>query len=176
MVREFIILASSEGGGGFNPLQFDPNALFLTWATFLIALVLLTKFCWKPLLNAVREREERIAKNIESAESAKTEAEELLKRYNEQIENSKEEVSRLVEEGRTTAEKLKKEILEKAHAEADAARNRAGKEIDLARDRALEQIRAEAVDLSISVASRILERSLDDADHRKLAQDILKEV
>ena len=67
MIREFIILASSEGGGGFNPLEFDASALILAWMTFLVALLVLGKVCWKPLLAAVREREERIAKNIDSA-------------------------------------------------------------------------------------------------------------
>ena len=176
MIREFIILASSEGGGGFNPLEFDSSALILAWITFLVALGVLTKVCWKPLLTAVKEREERIANNIESAENARTEAEGMLKRYEDQLANSRQEIDRLLEEGRSSAEKLKKEIVDKAHHEAEAAKERANKEIELARDRALDQIRTEAIDLSISISSRILERSLDDADHRKLAQDILKEI
>lgn len=176
MIREFIILASSEGGGGFNPLEFDSSALILAWITFLVALSVLTKVCWKPLLAAVKEREERISNNIDSAKNARTEAEEMLKRYEDQLANSRQEIDRLLEDGRTSAEKLKKEIVEKAHHEAETAKERANKEIGLARDRALDQIRTEAIDLSISISSRILERSLDDADHRKLAQDILKEI
>lgn len=176
MVRDFIIMASAEGGEGFNPMAFDPAALILTWITFLIALAILTKACWKPLLAAVREREDRIADNINSAKAAKEEAETMLKQYQEQMASAKQEVRDLIDEGRVSAEKLKKEILEKAKEEADAAKERAGKEINLARDQALDQIRTEAVDLSITVASRILERSLEDADHRKLAQDILEEV
>jgi F-type H+-transporting ATPase subunit b len=176
MIRELINLASAEGGGGFNPMVFDPSALVLTWITFLVSFLILTKFCWKPILTAAREREDRIANNLKSAEDARTEAEQMLQRYQGQMENARQEVSSLIEEGRASAEKLKKEILEKANQEAEAARDRAHKEIDLARDQALEQIRTEAIDLSITVASRILERSLDDADHRKLAQDILEKV
>ena len=100
----------------------------------------------------------------------------MLKKYQSQLDSAKQEVSSLIEQGRTSAEKLKKEILEKAGTEAESARNRANKEIELATEKALEQIRTEAIDLSITVASRIIERSLDDADHRKLAQDILEEV
>lgn len=176
MLDELIILASEGGGEAFNPLNTTLSTTILTWVTFLVSLAILTKLCWKPLLNAVREREERVANNIDSAEKSKTEAEKMLKDYQGQLEGAKQEVAKLIEEGRTSAEKLKKEIVDKAHEEAETARERASKEIDLARDRALEQIRTEAVDLSISVASRILERSLDDADHRKLAQDILEEV
>ncbi|MFH1999696.1 MAG: F0F1 ATP synthase subunit B [Planctomycetota bacterium] len=176
MIRELIILASGDGGEGFNPMVFDSGALVLTWITFGIAFFILGRFCWKPILTSAREREDRIAENIRSAETARTEAENLLKKYQSQLENSKQEVSNLLEEGRSAAGKLKKEILEKANQDAEAARDRANKEIDLARDRALEQIRTEAIDLSIAVASRILDRSLDDADHRKLAQDILEKV
>ncbi len=157
-------------------MQFDPAALILSWITFLIALIILTKLCWRPLLDAVKDREERIAGNIKSAEDAKTEAEEMLKKYDLQLQDAKQDVDRLLDEGRASSEKIKKEILEKAQQEADAARNKANKEIELARDSALEQIRTEAIDLSISVASRILERSLDDEDHRKLARDILEKV
>jgi len=177
MIHELINIASSEGGGGFsNPLQFDPSAFALTWITFIIAFVILSKACWKPLLSAVKDREDRIANNIQSAESAKTEAEDMLKKYQEQLAASKDEVNKLIEEGRTSAEKLKNEILEQAKQDADSVRDRASKEINLARDSALEQIRNEAIDLSITVASKILERSLDDADHKKLAQDILTKV
>ncbi|MHC4942647.1 MAG: F0F1 ATP synthase subunit B [Planctomycetota bacterium] len=176
MIRELLILAASGGGEGFTPIVFRPDALVLTWITFLVTLVILTKFCWRPILNSAREREERIANDIKSAQSARTEAEEMLQRYQSQLENARQEVSQLIDEGRTSAEKLKKEILEKANQESEAARNRANKEIELARDQALEQIRTEAIDLSITVASRILERSLDDDDHRKLAKDILEKV
>jgi len=176
MIRELIILASSDGGEGFTPMFFDPGAVVLTWITFLVTLVILTRFCWKPILTAAREREERIANDLKSAENAKTEAEQMLQRYQAQLENARQEVGQLIEEGRVSAEKLKKEILEKANQESESARARANKEIELARDQALAQIRTEAIDLSILVASRVLERSLDDADHRKLAQDILEKV
>ena len=176
MIRELVMLASAEGGEGFNPLSLDFGAVILTWITFLVSLAILTKTCWKPILKSAREREERIAQSIKSAEDAEARAEDLLKKYTSQLDGAKQEVNALIEEGRASAEKLKKEILEKANAEAEAARNRANKEIELAKDKALEQIRTEAVDLSIAVASRILERSMDDQDHRKMAQDILDEV
>lgn len=176
MIRELIILASADGGEGFNPMVFDPGALVLTWITFLVTFLILTRFCWKPIINSAKEREERIAKNIESAKNAKAEGENLLQQYQAKLDNARQEVSALIEEGRTSAEKLKKEILDKANQESETLRARANKEIELARDQALNQIRTEAIDLSITVASRILERSLDDADHRKLAQDILEEV
>ena len=171
-----IFLAAAEGGGGFNPLAFDPAAMILAWITFLVALAVLTKVCWRPLLAAVRDREERIARNIEAAETARKEAEGLLEQYRSQMAEARQEVNRLLDEGRASAEKMKKEIVEEARKEAETARERAQREIELARDRALEQLRTEAVDLSIAVSSRILERSLDDQDHRKLAQDILNEI
>lgn len=171
-----IVLAAAEGGGGFNPLAFDPAAMVLAWITFLVALAVLTKVCWRPLLNAVREREDRIARNIEAAEAARKEAEGLLDQYRTRMAEAKQEVNRLLEDGRSSAEKVKKEIVEEARKEAETARERAHREIELARDRALDQLRNEAVDLSITISSRILERSLDDGDHRKLAQDILNEI
>ncbi len=174
MLNEMIFLAS--GGGSLNPLAFDPSATILTLITFVVALVILTKMAWKPILQAAKDREDRIAANIESAEQARVEAEKLALEYKQQLDDAKAEVAKLLDEGRREATELKQDIVSKANSEAEAARDRANKEIGLAQDKALAAIREEAVDLSLSVASKVLERSLDDQDHRKLASNILEQI
>ena len=173
MHHNLIFIAS---GASLDPLAWDPSALVLTWITFIVALVLLTLMCWKPILKAAKDREDRIAENIRSADEARVKAEEMAAQYKQQLEDAKAEVAALLEDGRREAGELKKDIVDKANSEAQAARDRAGREIDLARDKAVAEIRAEAVDLSISVASRVLEKSLDSDDHRKLATDILDRI
>jgi len=174
MQSNLIYLASE--GATLNPLAFDPSAFILSLITFAVALFLLTKMCWKPILKAAKDREERIAENISAAEKAKTDAEELAGQYKKQLEEAKAEVAGLLEEGRRQANDLKQDIVNKANSEAESARDRANREIDLAREKAINDIRTEAVDLSISIASKVLERSLDDGDHRKLAGDILEQI
>ena len=78
MIRELIVLASSEGGG-FNPLAFDPAAFVLALITFLIALAILTKACWKPLLKAVQDQ----VSEAEMLESVKNLAAEISQKLDE---------------------------------------------------------------------------------------------
>jgi F-type H+-transporting ATPase subunit b len=173
---QYNLIFFAAGGASLNPLAFDPGAVVLTLITFVLTLILLSKMCWKPILKAAKDREDRIATNIDAANKAREEAEAMAAQYKTQLDEAKAEVARLLEDGRREANELKKDIVGKAHSEAEAARDRAGREIDLARDKAVAEIRAEAVDLSISVASRVLERSLDDDDHRKLAVDMLERI
>lgn len=174
MQLDLLYLASE--GTSLNPLKFDPGATLLTWITFGIALVVLWKMCWAPILKAAKEREERIAGNIRSADEARKEAEQLASRYKQQLEDARREVAQLLEEGRREAAAVKQDIVAKAHSEAESARERASREIDLARDKAIAQLREESVDLSIAIASKILEQSVDDEAHRKLAADILQKI
>ena len=174
MQSNLIYLASE--GASLNPLAFDPSAFILSLITFAVALFLLTKMCWKPILKAAKDREDRIAENISAAEKSKAEAEEMAAQYKQQLDEAKAEVASLLEEGRRQANDLKQDIVNKANSEAESARDRANREIDLAREKAINEIRTEAVDLSISIASKVLDRSLDDGDHRKLAGDILEQI
>lgn len=174
MQSNLIYLASE--GATLNPLNFDPSAFILSLITFVVALFLLTKMCWKPILKAAKDREDRIAESISAAEKAKVDAEEMAEQYRKQLDEAKAEVAGLLEEGRRQANDLKQDIVNKANSEAESARDRANREIDLAREKAINEIRTEAVDLSISIASKVLDRSLDDGDHRKLAGDILEQI
>ena len=174
MYTDMLFLASE--GGSLDPLAFDPGAMILTLITFGISFVVLTKVCWKPILKAAKAREDRIADNLRAADEARAEAEKLAEGYKKQLEDAKAEVAALLEEGRREAGERKQEIVSKAHSEAESARDRANREIDLAREKAVAQLRAESVDLSIAIASKVIGSSLDDEGHRKLASDMLTEM
>jgi len=174
MVSHMFFLAAE--GTKLNPLAFDPSAMILTLLTFVVSLIVLTKMCWNPILKAAREREERIAGNIKASEKAREDAENLAATYKQKLEEARAEVAMLLEEGRREAAGLKEEIVGKARSEAEAARDRAGREIDLARDKAIAQLRAETVDLSLTIASEVLETSLDDESHKRLAAGILERL
>jgi len=174
MHYNFVFLASE--GAGFNPLAFDPAAIILTLITFILSLLVLSRMCWRPILKAAQDREDRIDANLRSAEKAREDAEADAAQYKKQLDEAKAEVMSLIEDGRREAGKLKQDIVAKAHSEAEAARDRAHREIELAQDKAIAQLRAESVDLSIAIASKVLQRSLEDEDHKKIATEILEQI
>src|SRR5262245_1659276 len=86
--------------GGFNPLQFDPAATALTVTTFLVLLLILAKFAWKPILGAIESREKRIADAIGKAETDRKSAETLLSDYTRRVSNVEQELATLREKAR----------------------------------------------------------------------------
>jgi len=160
-------------GASLDPLYFDAAAVVLTLLTFGGLLVLLRIFVWTPVLTSVETRENRIEDAIRQAEQDRKTAEGVLADYKERVKNVENEVAALREKGRAEAESMRKEILAKADSEAVERSERAVREIELARTQALEDIRREAVTLGMAVATKVVGRSLDGEDHRRLASDVV---
>jgi len=157
-------------------LDLNPGLIIWTAITFLILLFLLRKIAWKPLLNALQSREEKIQSSLERAEKAKEEAERLLEENRTNLQRAEDQAHQVIREGRAVAEKLKNEILEKANASSRRMIEQAKEEIQREKDVALAELRREVVDLAIQVASKILGEELDERHHRKVVEDFLREL
>ena len=167
-------LAAAEGG--FNPLHMDPSAAVLTLITFSGLLFILWKFAWGPILSAVEQREQRIDEAIKNAEVDREKAQAMLDDYTQRVANVESEIAALREKGRTDAEAIAADIRQKAEESARMVAEKAERDIELARTQALEDIRREAVDLGLAVAGKVVERTVDDADQRRLAEQVVAEI
>ena len=160
-----------------NPLvQPDPGLFIWTIVTFLVLLTLLAKFAWRPLLQALETRQEMIRKALDDALQAKQDLERLHQESAQIIRQARVEADAIVSRTRTEAEGLKEELKQKARAEADGIVRNAQRQIQLETGRALQQIRHEAVDLSVMIASKLIQRNLSKADNEKLIEDTLKQL
>ena len=111
-----------EGGGGVDPLAYDPSAFILTLLIFVVLFGLLVKFAWNPILDALDAREKRIEDNVNAAEKARADAENLVVEYREKLRDAERQVAQRVEEGRASAERQAQEIVEKAQEAAERER------------------------------------------------------
>jgi F-type H+-transporting ATPase subunit b len=160
-----------------NPLvQPDPGLFIWTIVTFLVLLALLAKFAWRPLLQALDSRQESIRKSLDDAQKAKLELERLHVESAEILRQSRVEADAIVTRSRGDAERLREEMKQKARAEADAIVKNAERQIQLETGRALQQIRREAVDLSVMIASKLIQRNLTKEDNERLIEEALKQV
>jgi F-type H+-transporting ATPase subunit b len=165
----FVILES-------NLLAVEPGLVVWSAITFLLLLLVLRKFAWKPILSAIENRETHIRESIERAEEAQRKADENLKSYQKIMEDARKESREILEKGRMTAETMREEILDKAKEESARMVEKAKKEISLEREKSLDEIRRLAVDLSLAAASKLVERSLKDSDHEKIVEQYIKEM
>lgn len=162
--------------GSFNPLHMDPTAAVLTLITFSGLLFILWKFAWGPILSAIEQREQRIDEAIKNAEADRANAKTMLDDYTQRVANVESEIAALREKGRNDAEAIAADIRAKAEESARASTEKAQRDIELARTQALEDIRREAVEIGLAVAGKVVERSVDDADQRRLAEQVVAEI
>lgn len=156
-----------------NPLITPAIGLvFWTSITFLILLILLRKFAWKPILGAVKERETKIEDALASAEKAK-----------EEMQNLNAENEKLLKEARAERDVIIKQAQDNAAAIVNEAKTKAGEEsakmlekaqatIQSEKRAAVNEIRSEAAQLSVEIAEKLLQRELKD---KQAQEELLKE-
>ena len=160
-----------------NPLvQLDPGLFVWTIITFLILLGVLTRFAWKPLLKALETRENEISQSLEDAKKAKQELERLSAESDEIIAKARSEAQGIVSEGKKAAEQLTANTLNKAKEEAMANLSAAKEQIKIERDKAIVEIKGEVVNLSLSIAEKLVKKNLSKEDNKSLIDESLKNV
>ncbi len=157
-------------------LGLDLGLLVSQAVNFLLLLLLLYRFLFKPVMGKLEERAARIKQGLEDAEESARIREQAEKEYQETLGRARQEAHEIIEQATRTAEQQRQEILAQARQEAHEivirARQQAEREIQKGRI-ALQQ---EIVNLSIETASRLIRESLDDQKHRQLVQEFLTEL
>lgn len=151
--------------GGLNLLQVNPGLLIWTIVTFLIVVGILKKFAWGPIVHALDERAEKIHGDIEKAEKLRADAEGLLSDYKSKLASAGEEAQSVLNEAKKDAANLKNKMIQEANNEISGMKSQALKDIELSKVKAIQEIQQNIVELSVSIASKILEKQLKPEDH-----------
>jgi F-type H+-transporting ATPase subunit b len=160
-----------------NPLvQPDPGLFIWTILTFIVLLGLLAKFAWRPLLQALESRQEMIRKSLDDAQQAKRELEQLHQQSAQIIKDARVQADSIISQSRSDGDRLREELRQKARAEADAIVRNAERQIQLETSRALQQIRREAADLSVMIASKLIQRNISREDNERLIDEALSQI
>lgn len=157
-------------------LDINPGLIIWTIVTFIVLLFVLKKLAWKPLLEALTAREEKIRESLEQAEHARHEAQRLIEENQKQMAQAQGEFQRLMREAREEADKLRAKRKQEAEAEARKIIEQGKMEIEREKEAALVQLRNEVADLAILAASRILDEELDEKKQRKLVDSFLSNL
>jgi F-type H+-transporting ATPase subunit b len=160
-----------------NPLvQPDPGLYIWTIVTFLVLVALLAKFAWRPLLAALDERQQAIRKSLDDARQAKQDLERVHAESAKILAQARTEAEAIVSATRTDVNQFREEMRQKAREEAAGIVKNAERQIELETARALQQIRHEAVDLSVTIASKLLQRNVSKDDNARLIEDTFKQI
>jgi F-type H+-transporting ATPase subunit b len=173
-----LLQEAHEAGGGAagGPFTINPGLIIWTLVVFGILLVLLWRFAYPAILKSVEERERRIQKQLEDAERANAEAQRLLEEHKKQIAAAHNQAQEILAKAKSVSQKERETLLAKAREEYDALLSRARKDIDAEKEKAIQALRREAVELSIAAASRVIEANLDTEANRKLVTEFLESI
>ena len=167
-------LFASEGGG--NLLSPNGGLMFWTLIIFAIFFGILWKFALPALVGAVEERERALREALDSAAKLNEAAAAKLAEVEAQLAGARTEAQQLIASGRAAADKLRADLIEQAKAEQTSMLDRARKEIENEKVRAIDDLRREAVDLALKGASKVIEKNLDDATNRQLVESYLASI
>jgi F-type H+-transporting ATPase subunit b len=156
-----------------GPLSVDPGLMIWTVVVFVALLVILQRTAWPAILGAVEAREKALEQQLAEAERNRAEAAQLLAEHKKLMGDAKAQAHAIVVEARQLAEKERAVAMEKTRQEQDDLLHRARREIGEERDRAVADLRREAVDLSLAAAGKLIGERLGNDTDRKIVTEYL---
>jgi F-type H+-transporting ATPase subunit b len=170
------VLAASDSGGGSFLVSPSLGLMIWTLLAFAITLYLLNKLAFPRIAEALDRRRLAIEESIDSAHRAKREADELLEEYRARLREAREQAEDIVTRARKAADNLKDETKAEATQQREQLLAQARRDIQHETRRALEELRKEVADLTVTATEKITRKSLDEEDHRRLIEEALSEV
>lgn len=151
--------------------------LFWMAISFTIVFLILKKFAWKPIMNALKDRENSIAEALSSADKARKDVEGLKANNEKIIAEARKEKDQILKEARDIKEKIISEAKELANTEAQKSIETARLLIQNEKNAAINEIRQQVAELSVSIAEKIIQKELKDKKEQEtLVDNLLKDV
>ncbi len=161
---------------GETPMKAEPNLWIWTLVAFIIVFFILRKFAFPRITEMLDKRNEKIEGDLKNAEITREEAEKLLAEYKAQLDSARAEAKKIMDEGKALGENLRKETIGKATEEANQLIRRAQEEISREKEKAIKELQNQIADISIEVASKVIQKSLNKEEHSKLIDQYITEV
>jgi F-type H+-transporting ATPase subunit b len=165
---------TASGGGSFL-VQPGVGVMVWTLIAFGITILLLRRFAFPPIQEALDKRRVAIEESIDHAERTREEADALLREYRERLREAREQADDIVVRARRAAEKVQEEAKVDAKAAREELMEQTRRDVEQETRRALDQIRREVADLTILATEKVTRKTFDDNDHRRLIEDALSE-
>jgi F-type H+-transporting ATPase subunit b len=163
-------------GHGPNPLAVDPDLAIWTAVVFLILFAILSVFAWPQIAAAVDERERRIVDNIKAAEGKHEEAKRLLAEHEAKLAATAGEIREMLEEARRDADHTRKKIEATGHQAAQDELTRALREIERAKDGAIQELAVASANVAIDLAGKVIQTQLTAEKNNELIRDALSKL
>jgi F-type H+-transporting ATPase subunit b len=156
-------------------LGFNIPLLVAQVINFFIVLVVLRLFLYRPVLNMLDRRAQRVREGLEAADQSKVRAGQAEQEVAQQLEEARRQGQTLISQAQETASRMQEEARSQARRDGEVLLERARNEIQLERDQAIAELRREFAEITVSAAEKVIGQSLDRQAHRRLIDEVLAE-
>jgi F-type H+-transporting ATPase subunit b len=157
-------------------MDLRPGLVIWTAITFLILVVVLSKYAWGPIVKMLDERERTIREAIEQAKKERAEAERMLSEQTAALAAAQREAAALAQKSRQEVEVLRQELTARARKEADELIASSRVQIQEEKAKALSELKGQVADLAIEAARRLIQSSLDEKAQRALVEEYIAQL
>jgi F-type H+-transporting ATPase subunit b len=170
------LVASETESGGAGLLKVNGGLAFWTIITFVLLLLILKRFAWKPILKALKLREDAIKESLEQAEKAKDEAKQILAENQNNLAKAEEESRKIVEQSRLFAENLKEQMIKQSKEQSQKLIEEAALEIHRKKNQAFDELKNQIAEIAVQAAEKILKENLDVEKNKKLVDKYIGDI
>lgn len=157
-------------------LQLEYGTMLIQLICFLLLLWAVLRFAMKPMMRVLTKRQEFIDSQIQGAEESRKEAERLMEEQKNSLQNARKEAYDIIEQARATSAKQGEELIQSAKDESNRVKEAALSEIENEKKKAIAQLRSQVSGMSVMIASKIIEKQIDEKSQEDLVHKYLDEV
>ena len=162
--------------GGSFLITPDVGLMVWTLVVFLISFLVLRKWVFPAIRNALDNRAKRINDSIDAAEHTRQEADQLLADYRERLKEARGQADEIIARARTAAEAHERSASEDAKLKHDQLMDQTRRDIEAETRRAIQEIRKEVADLTVTATEKVTRKTLTEDDQRRLIEDAMSEL
>jgi F-type H+-transporting ATPase subunit b len=156
-----------------------PNVGTIFWMIIVFGIVafVLKRFAWKPILNALNEREESIESALNAAQEARREMEKLKAGNEELLAQARKEKESIMRDAMSLKDNIIAEAKDKAMAETQKSINEARTQIQNEKAKAINEIKLQVTELSLLIAEKVIRKEMaNDREHREMVKKMIEEI
>jgi F-type H+-transporting ATPase subunit b len=177
-ITGLIVTAATEGGEEGGSFLVQPGLGLMIWTliAFLISFYILKRAAYPRIQEALEKRANMVAESIDAAKRTREEADQLLQEYRERLREAREQADDIVHRARQSSERFAEESKTEAKHQREEMMEQTRRDIEQETRRALGEIRREVADLTIAATEKVMRKSLDGEDQKRLVEEALQEV
>src|ERR671921_1008635 len=174
----FILAQSHSAEDQSSNFLVSPNVGLMIWTllAFIVAMLVLRKYAWPAITEALDKRQRAIEESIDVAERTRSEAQELLQEYRDRLREARQQADEITARARKAGEVHERETLEKARVQREELMQQTRRDIEAETRRAIQEIRAEVADLTVKATEKVTRKTLTEEDQKRLVDEALAEL